>query len=114
MTLKKMTWRVVSLLCLGVACYQGYEVEERLRHIATIGWKGGIEPGLISASILMIVVFFVLTAIFMGIALVATNRLLKERSWFSLAAILSGEILIAGAIIWSALLASPYVDIVNR
>jgi hypothetical protein len=109
-----MTWRVASLLCLAAASYQGYEVEERTRHVITISWKLGIEPGLISAGVVMIVTFFVLTAIVLGIALVATNHLLRERSWFSLPAILAAEILIAGAILWTAMLASPYVDIVNR
>jgi hypothetical protein len=70
--------------------------------------------GLITAGVVMIVVFFLFTAVFVALGLITADHFLKQRSWFSLPAILGTQILIAGALIWGAMLASPYVEIVNR
>jgi hypothetical protein len=107
-------WRVAALLCLGAGCYQGYEVAGKIQHLTTMAWKLGVEPGLISAGREMIVIFFVVTAVFLGLGLVATDKPLKLKSWFRFASMLDSEILIAGAMIWAAMVASPYVQIVSR
>jgi hypothetical protein len=110
-----MSWRVASFLCLGAGCYQAHEVAERVRHLTTIAWKMGMDSfALITAGVVMIVVFFLFTGVFVALGLITTDHFLRQRSWFSLPAILGTEILIAGAIIWGAMLASPYVEIVNR
>lgn len=114
MNRESIVWRLASLACLCAGCFQGYEVTARIQHLTTMAWKLGVEPGLISAGREMIVVFFVATAIFLALGLVSADKLRKEESLFRFASLLGSEILIAGAMVWAAMAASPYVQIVNR
>ncbi len=107
-------WRIASIVCLGSAIIQGYCVGDRIRHLTTIAWKIGIGQGLISTSREMIVVFFVATAAFLALGFIATDHLRYQASSFRFVSMLGTQILIAGGIIWGAMLVSPYVQIVAR
>jgi hypothetical protein len=107
-------WRVASIVCLGSAIIQGYLVGDRIRHLTTIVWKIGGGPGLISAGREMILLFFPATVAFLTLGFIATDRLRYQASSFRFLSMLGTQILIAGALIWGAMLASPYVQIVAR
>ena len=110
----KRLWIVVALACLAAAIWQSVEVAGRVTHLATIAWKTGIEPSLISAGTTMVFSFFGATVFFVLLGLVATDRLRNANSTFRFCSLLSVQILLAGAIIWGGLLCTPFVQIIPR
>src|SRR6266511_3285393 len=64
-TMKRL-WSVIAFACLAAAIWQSVEVAGRVAHGATIAWKTGVGPGLISAGTTMLFRFFGDTVIFVS------------------------------------------------
>ena len=62
----------------------------------------------------MLVVFLVLTMAFLSLSMVAADRLYGIGSVFRFGAVLAASLLIAGAIVWLGMIASPAVIVVSR
>lgn len=104
----------IAIVCMVAAIVQCLAVADRIAHVTTIAWKVGVEPSLITANCSMIIAFFVLTSLFVGLGLFATGRLRRVASSFRFLSLLSVQLLLAGAVIWGALLCTPFVQIVSR
>ena len=107
-------WTSIAFVCLAAAIWQWVELADRIRHLAWFAFKFGIEPHLISAGSFMVVVFFGATALFVGLGIVATRQLRAADSRLRFCSRLSVQMLIAGAVVWGGLLASPLIQIVSR
>ena len=108
------TWASIAFVCLAAAIWQWVELADRLRHLAWFAFKFGVEPHLITAGSFMVVVFFAATAIFVALGLVATRQLRGADSRVRFCSRLSVQMLIAGAVVWGGLLASPLIQVVSR
>ena len=60
----------------------------------------------------MMIVFFGATAAFVSLGLVAGERLRRVQSRFRYVSLLGVMLLLAGALVWGGLLASPFVRVV--
>ena len=107
-------WTSMAFVCLAAAIVQCIQVADRVTHVAWFAYKFGVEPHLITAGSSTLVVFFGSTAVFVGLGLVATDRLRTAKSRFRFCSLLSVQMLIAGALVWGGLLASPFIQIVTR
>ena len=104
----------MAVACLAAAIWQWIELADRLTHLVWFAFKFGTKPNLISAGSFMIIVFFTATAVFTGLGIIATTQLGRTESCFRFCSLLGVLMLIAGALIWGGLLASPLVHIVPR
>src|SRR5438477_142097 len=107
-------WISIAFVCLAAAIVQCIQVADRVAHVAWFAYKFGVEPHLITAGSSMLVVFFGATAVFVGLGSVATDRLRRAESRLRFCSLLSVQMLIAGALVWGGLLASPLIQIVSR
>ena len=104
------TWSVIAIVCLAVAGWQAYAVVGQIAHVTTNAWKFGVEnlqP--ISAGTTMTVAFFITTAVFVALGLVATDRLQRASSPMRFCSLLSVLLLLSGAIVYGGMLCSPVV-----
>ena len=107
-------WTFIAFICLAAAIVQCIQVADRVAHVAWFAYKFGVEPHLITVGSSMLIAFFGATAGFVGLGLAATDRLRRVESHFRFCSLLSVQMLIAGALVWGGLLASPLIQIVSR
>jgi hypothetical protein len=111
----QLIWRLLPGVCALGAGIQAYAVTGRITHFATIAWKTGLDTvGVIDAGRTMIWAFFALTALVIVVAEIVEKRCRKESAILVYICRMSSTALWGGALIWTAMLMSPFVIISPR